>query len=221
MVWILLIVSLLIPLFSSLYMRVMFNKYREVRNTRGITGAEAARQLLLENHIADVTIEPVSGDLTDHYDPVSKTIRLSADVYHQDTVAAVGVAMHEAGHALQYAKGYAPARVRSAIVKTTNIASYASYFLIMLGLISSALRPLLTLGIWAFTIVIAFQVITLPVEFNASGRAVRALKSMNLLTGEEQKGVRRVLTAAALTYVAALLVSILQLIRLLMIRERR
>ena len=218
MVWILLIISLLISVIASISMRITFSKYKDVRNQSGITGAEAARQLLLANNITDVQIEQLPGDLTDHYDPVSKTIRLSSDVYAKDTVAAVGVAMHEAGHALQYAQDYAPAKVRSAIVKTTNISSFASYILIMLGLVLSV-RPLLDIGIWAFTIVIAFQLITLPVEFNASARAVGALRDMSILNVEEQRGVRKVLTAAAMTYVAALVVSLLQLARLLLIRN--
>ena len=224
--YILLILSFVITLAAQIHVQASFRKYSKVRNSRGITGAEAARQLLLEHGITDVQIEPVPGNLTDHYDPRDNVIRLSQDVYDKDSVAAVGVAMHEAGHAVQYAQNYAPVRLRNAIVKSTNISSTVSYLLIMAGIIFGGGNgrlgyTLITLGIIFFLAVIFFQLVTLPVEFNASGRAVRALRNSTLLDAEEQKGVRKVLTAAALTYVAAVAVSLLQLVRLLAIRGRR
>lgn len=224
--YILLILSFAITLAAQIHVQASFKKYSRVRNVRGITGAEAARQLLLEHGITDVQIEPIPGSLTDHYDPTSNVIRLSQDVYDKDSVAAVGVAMHEAGHAVQYAQNYAPVKLRNAIVKSTNISSMISYLLIVAGIIFGGGRgrlgyTLITLGIIFFLAVIFFQLVTLPVEFNASGRAVRALQSSTLLSAEEQQGVRKVLTAAALTYVAAVAVSLLQLLRLLAIRGRR
>ena len=224
MQWILLILAIIIPLIASLNVKSTFKKYSQVRSERGMTGAEAARQLLLDNGITDVAIEPIPGDLTDHYDPRSNTIRLSQSVYGSDSVAAVGVAMHEAGHALQYAQNYAPVRLRNAIVRSTNICSHGSSLLIMLGILFSAKglgNTLLTVGIILFCAVIFFQLVTLPVEFNASGRAVRSLEQGGILSAEEQAGVKKVLTAAAMTYVAAVASSILTLMRLLLIRGRR
>ena len=224
MQWILLILAIIIPLIASLNVKSTFKKYSKVRSERGMTGAEAARQLLLDNGITDVVIEPIAGNLTDHYDPRSNTIRLSQSVYNADSVAAVGVAMHEAGHALQYAQNYAPVRLRNAIVKSTNICSHGSSILIMLGILFSAKGlggTLLDIGIILFCAVIFFQLVTLPVEFNASGRAVRSLQQGGILSAEEQEGVKKVLTAAALTYVAAVASSILTLMRLLLIRGRR
>ena len=220
----LLILAIAIPLIASVNVKSTFKKYSKVRSERGMTGAEAARQLLLDNGITDVAIEQISGNLTDHYDPRCNTIRLSQSVYSSDSVAAVGVAMHEAGHALQYAQNYAPVRLRNAIVKSTNICSRGSSLLIMLGILFSAKGlggTLLDIGIILFCAVIFFQLVTLPVEFNASGRAVRSLEQGGILSAEEQAGVKKVLTAAALTYVAAVASSILTLMRLLLIRGRR
>lgn len=224
--YILVILSLIITIGAQIHVHASFSKYSKVRNSRGITGAEAARQLLLDHGITDVQIEPIPGNLTDHYDPRSNIIRLSENVYDKDSVAAVGVAMHEAGHAVQYAQNYAPIRLRNAIVKTTNISSTVSYLLVLAGIFFGGGRGrlgymLMTLGILFFLVVVFFQLITLPVEFNASGRAVRSLANSSLLDAEEQAGVRKVLSAAALTYVAAVATSLLQLVRLLAIRGRR
>ena len=215
-----LILSIIITLAAQIGVRSAFKKYSAVRNARGITGAEAARQMLLDNGITNVTIEPIPGSLTDHYDPTSNTIRLSEDVYGRDSVAAVGVAMHEAGHALQYAQSYKPILLRNAIVKSTNISSWVSYLLVLFGVIFSSYK-LITVGIWFFCVVIFFQLVTLPVEFNASGRAVRTLAQGGFLNVSEQEGVKKVLTAAAMTYIAAVAVSLLNLMRLLLIRGRR
>lgn len=223
----LVILSLLISLAAQIHVKSSFRKYSQVRNERGMTGAEAARQLLLDHGITDVGIQQIAGSLTDHYDPRTNIIRLSEDVYNSDSVAAVGVAMHEAGHALQYAEGYFPIRVRNAIVKSTNICSTGSYLLVLIGILVSGRYGnalgynLITLGIVFFLAVLFFQLVTLPVEFNASGRAVRSLRETGILNTEEQAGVRKVLTAAALTYVAAVAVSLIHLLRLLAIRGRR
>jgi len=216
----LVILSLVISVAASLYVKAAFRKYSKIRNERGITGAEAARQMLLDHGITHVTIEPIAGSLTDHYDPTTNTIRLSQDVYASDSVAAVGVAMHEAGHAVQYATGYSPVILRNAIVKSTNISSWISYILVLLGLWFSSYN-LLTAGIIFFLAVIFFQLVTLPVEFNASGRAVRTLRDTMLLSDTERKGAAAVLRAAAMTYVAAVVTSLLQLLRLLLIRGNR
>ena len=223
----LVILSLLISLAAQIHVKSSFRKYSQVRNERGMTGAEAARQLLLDHGITNVGIQQVAGSLTDHYDPRTNIIRLSEDVYNSDSVAAVGVAMHEAGHALQYAEGYFPIRVRNAIVKSTNICSTGSYLLVLIGILVSGRYGnalgynLITLGIVFFLAVLFFQLVTLPVEFNASGRAVRSLRETGILNAEEQAGVKKVLTAAALTYVAAVAVSLIHLLRLLAIRGRR
>lgn len=220
----LVLLSLLISIAASIYVRVTYNKYKQIRNERGITGAEAARRMLDDNGLFYVGVEPVSGELTDHYDPTMNVIRLSDGVYNSDSVAAVGVAMHEAGHALQYAQNYAPVKIRHAIVKSTNIASWISYILVVLGIAfgnSSASYTLITLGIIFFLAVVFFQLVTLPVEFNASRRAVETLRNGGFLNPAEQKGASAMLRSAAMTYVAALVVSLLQLLRLLAIRNRR
>lgn len=224
--YIFLILSLIITVAAQIHVKASFSKYSKIRNERGITGAEAARQLLLDHGITNVQIEAIPGNLTDYYDPQRNVICLSESVYGKDSVAAVGVAMHEAGHAVQYAQDYLPAKLRHAIVKSTNISSMISYVLIVAGILFGGGRGvigynLITLGIIFFLAVVFFQVVTLPVEFNASGRAVRVLRDSSLLNTEEQKGVRKVLSAAALTYVAAVAVSLLQLLRLLAIRGRR
>ena len=225
MYYIFIILSLLITVSAQIYVKAMFKKYSKVQNSRGLTGAEAARQLLMEHGITNVGIQQVSGNLTDHYDPTTNIIRLSDDVFDKTSVAAVGVAMHEAGHAVQFAKGYAPFKIRNAIVKSTNIASTLSYILVVAGMIFGMQTKLgdslFVLGIVFFLAVIFFQLVTLPVEFNASGRAVRFLRDSGVLDADEQHGVRKVLTAAALTYVAAVAVSLLNLMRLLAIRGRR
>ena len=220
MYWIPVIISILITLIASAHVHSTFNKYKKIANSRGMTGAEAARQMLLAHGVTNVGIEAIPGNLTDNYNPETNTIYLSEDVYNVPSVAAVGIAMHEAGHALQYAEGYQPVRVRSAIVKTTNISSWVSYFLVVLGIICSSYE-LLTFGIIAFCVVIFFQLVTLPVEFNASRRAIQTLKSSNVFSAEEVGATKEMLTAAAMTYVAAVAVSLLHLLRLLAIRGNR
>ena len=225
--YILVIAALLLGVIAQARMRSAFSKYSRVRSMRGLTGSEAARQILAANGITDVQIERVGGDLTDHFDPRSKVLRLSEPVYASDSVAALGVAAHEAGHAVQHAKGYFPIKLRNALVPVANIGSYLALPLVILGLVLSSayhmtgLSILIDIGIWLFVGVVLFQVVTLPVELNASRRAVTALSEQNLILEEERAGVKRVLTAAALTYVAATLSALLQLLRLVLLTRRR
>lgn len=197
-----------------------FNRYSKVANSRGYTGADVAKMLLQQNGIYDVTVEHVRGNLTDHYDPVKKVLRLSDTVYNSRSVAALGVAAHETGHAVQHAKGYAPLKVRSAIFPVVNFSSRIAMPLFIIGLLIGAMinsYSLALAGAILFAVVVAFQIITLPVEFNASSRALRMLEDYNYLDTGEVAGARKVLSAAAMTYVAAAAASLVQLLRLLAI----
>lgn len=212
---ILVLPAILLSLWASANVNSTFKKYSSVMSRRDITGAESARRVLAANGVYDVKIEHISGNLTDHFDPKTNTIRLSEGVYGSTSVAAIGVAAHEAGHAVQYATGYAPMKLRSAIIPVTNIGSNLAMPLILLGIVLS-MPALAELGILAFSFSTLFQLITVPVEFNASRRAVEAIE--NATTDEnEVKGAKKVLKAAALTYVAALAVSLANLLRLIMI----
>ena len=198
-----------------------FNKYAKQISRRRLTGAQAAQRVLDANGVRNVRIERIGGNLTDHFDPKSNVIRLSDNVFDNASTAAIGVACHEAGHAVQYAKEYAPIKLRAAIIPITNIGSKLAMPLILLGILCTFLGEFSTvlvyLGIAAFGLSLVFQLVTLPVEFNASRRAMQAIESANLLSEEEQKGARKTLTAAALTYVAATAVALAQLLRLLVI----
>ena len=196
-----------------------FSKYQRVRCYSGYTGAEIARRILDENGLQHVRVERIAGNLTDHYDPRTQVVRLSDSVYNNPSVAAVGVAAHETGHAVQHATGYGPLGLRNAIIPITNFGSKLSMPLILIGLLLNSYTLAMT-GIIAFSMVALFQLITLPVEFKASRRAMRTL-SNGMLSDRELGGARQVLTAAALTYVAALLVSAMQLLRLLILVNRR
>lgn len=218
--------AVLFSLWASAKVNSTFKKYSKVHNLRGITGAQAARTVLDANGLRNVSIEHVSGKLTDHYDPKSNVIRLSDSVYSSTSTAAIGVACHEAGHAVQHAENYAPVKIRTAIVPITNIGSRLSTPLIILGLLLSSFGSIYLqiayLGIICFCSCVVFQLVTLPTEFNASSRALKAIESSYLLTDDEQKGAKKVLSAAAMTYVAALAVSIMQLLRLvIMVSGRR
>ena len=204
---------------DRLMVKGAFSKYSGVRNSRGYTGADAARAILDRNGLSYIRIEHINGELTDHYDPGANVIRLSDSVYNNDSVAAVGVAAHEAGHAVQYAEGYGPIKVRSAIIPITQFGSNLSTPLVILGIIFSS-NVLITAGILLFCTVVLFQAITLPVEFNASGRALKVLREEHFLDDDEMKGAKSVLTAAALTYVAAMFSALASLARLLLIRNR-
>lgn len=214
--FLLLIPVMLLSLWAQVQVSSNFNKYSRVSNRRRLTGAQAAEAVLRANGVFDVSVTSTRGSLTDHYDPRNNTIYLSQDVYSAATVAAVGVAAHEAGHAVQYAVNYAPVRLRSAIVPMTNLGSRCSVILLFLGLLLYS-QSLFLAGILLFSLTTFFQLVTLPVEFNASRRALETLEERNLLYGDELPGARKVLRAAALTYVAALLMSALQLLRYVLI----
>lgn len=216
---IILIPALIFSLIAQLMVKGTFSKYSGVRNSRGYTGADATRAILDRNGLSYIRIEHINGELTDHYDPGANVIRLSDSVYNNDSVAAVGVAAHEAGHAVQYAEGYGPIKVRSAIIPITQFGSNLSTPLVILGIIFSS-NVLITAGILLFCTVVLFQAITLPVEFNASGRALKVLREDHFLDDDEMKGAKSVLTAAALTYVAAMFSALASLARLLLIRNR-
>ncbi|MBQ2752292.1 MAG: zinc metallopeptidase [Oscillospiraceae bacterium] len=211
--------AILFSLWAQTKVNSTFSKYQRVRCYSGYTGSQIARRILDENGLSNVRVERVSGSLTDHYDPRTHVVRLSDSVYNSDSVAAIGVAAHETGHAVQHATGYGPLGLRNAIIPLTNFGSKLSMPLILLGLILNSYTLAMT-GIIAFSMVALFQLITLPVEFNASRRAMRTL-SNGMLSDRELGGARQVLTAAALTYVAALLVSAMQLLRLLLLVNRR
>ena len=219
---------IILSLWASSNVKSTFNRYSKQYSSRRITGADAAHRVLSANGVTGVRIERVSGNLTDHFDPKTNVIRLSDSVYNSTSTAAIGVACHEAGHAVQYAKAYGPIRLRAAVIPVTNFGSRIAMPLILLGVLLSAFMEasytLVYLGIACFGLSLVFQLITLPVEFNASRRAMQAIESVNILTEEEQRGARKTLTAAALTYVAATAVALSQLLRLLVIfggRRRR
>jgi len=215
----------ILSLWASSRVNSTFQKYSSQHSRRGITGAVAAQRVLRANGVTGVRIEHVGGNLTDHYDPKTNVIRLSDSVHSSTSTAAIGVACHEAGHAVQYAQSYAPIKLRAAIIPITNIGSRLAMPLILVGLLLTVFEDLsytfVYLGIACFGLSLVFQLITLPVEFNASRRAMAAIEDSELLTAEEQKGARKTLTAAAMTYVAATAVALAQLLRLLMIFGRR
>lgn len=212
----LLIPVLILSVWAQIQVSGSFRKYSQVPNRRHLTGAQAAEAVLRAHGVYDVPIRPCRGNLTDHYDPRDNTIYLSEDVYAAPTVAAVGVACHEAGHAVQYAVGYGPIKVRSAIIPVTQIGSQLSFILLLVGLVLYS-QSLFLVGILLFSLTTIFQLVTLPVEFNASHRALETIDGQGLLDDEELQGARKVLRAAALTYVAALLMSLLQLLRYVLI----
>lgn len=213
---ILVLIGAMLSVWASSRVNSTFRRYSQVRSMTGMTGAEAAKRILNSQGIYDVTIRPVRGNLTDHFDPRTKTVNLSEAVYHSTSVAAIGVAAHECGHAIQHDVGYAPLKLRSAFVPVANFGSKLSMPLLLLGLFMG-MGSLVNLGIWMFVLAILFQVITLPVEFNASRRALRLLGDTGILYDDEVKDTRKVLSAAALTYVAAVAASVLQLFRLLIL----
>lgn len=221
--YLLVIVGLALSLLASAKVKSAYSKYAKVRSMSGMTGAQAAERILHANGLYDVSVESVEGELTDHYDPSEKVVRLSESVYGKSSVAAVGVAAHECGHAIQHANAYLPLRFRTAIVPAANIGAKIAWPLILIGMIlgSSSSRFLITLGIIMFSLSVLFQFVTLPVEINASRRAVNALSQMGILYGEEVNGTKKVLSAAALTYVAAAASAALQLLRLILLFGRR
>lgn len=219
---------IILSMWASSNVNSTFKKYSSQYSYRRITGADAAQRVLAANGVRGVRIERVAGNLTDHYDPRTNVIRLSGSVYSSTSTAAIGVACHEAGHAVQYAQNYAPIKLRAAIIPLTNFGSKIAMPLILMGIVFTFLGEFSTvlvyLGIAAFGLSLVFQLVTLPVEFNASNRAMRAIESTGILSEEEQRGARKTLKAAALTYVAATAVALAQLVRLIAIfgnRRRR
>ncbi len=218
---ILVLPCLILSLWASARVNNTFRRYSQQLSMRNITGAQAAQRVLSANGVGNVRIERVSGNLTDHFDPKTNVIRLSDSVYDNTSTAAIGVACHEAGHAVQYAQEYAPIKLRAAIIPVTNFGSKLALPLILIGVLLSGLiatsYSLVYLGIACFGLSLVFQLITLPVEFNASHRALESIRESNILTDEEIRGARKTLSAAALTYVAATAVSLAQLLRLLVL----
>ncbi len=220
----LVLIGVIVTVLASARVNGTYAKYARVRSMTGMTGAQAAERILYQAGIRDVKIEHVRGNLTDHYDPSSRTVRLSDATYNSSSVAAVGVAAHECGHVLQHYEGYAPLKFRTALVPAANIGSKLGIPMILIGVLLGANSTLVTIGIWVFALAVLFQIVTLPVEFNASHRAVQILDRQGILAGEEVRQCRKVLNAAALTYVAAAAASILQLLRLVILfggRNRR
>ncbi|MEE0869478.1 MAG: zinc metallopeptidase [Ruminococcus sp.] len=214
---------IIITLICQVRVQSTFSKYSKIRNSRNITGAQAAEYVLRQNGVTGVRIEHVSGSMTDHFDPRTNVIRLSDTVYNSNSVAAVGVACHEAGHAVQHAEGYLPNKVRSIILPMAKIGSQLSWILILLGLVFTAKVGfvLLYIGIVLFSLSVLFTIATLPVEFNASKRALECIRESDLLYGDEYTGAKRTLQAAAMTYVASALTAIMQLLRLIIIARGR
>jgi len=219
--YILVLIGVVLSLLASARVKSSFAKYSRVRSMSGMTGRDAAEKILQMQGIYDVSIEHIAGNLTDHYDPSAKVLRLSDPVYGSNSVAAIGVAAHECGHAVQHAKGYVPISIRSALVPAANFGSAISWPMIVLGLVlGGGSSVLVTVGILLFSLSVLFHIVTLPVEFNASSRAVHILESSGMLGSEELKGTKKVLSAAALTYVASAAAAILQLLRLILIARR-
>lgn len=217
---ILVVPAILISMFAQAKVQSTYKKYAEVMSKSGLTAHEVTRKILDKAGLTNVRIEHVKGTLTDHFDPTKNVIRLSDSVYGDASVASLGVAAHEAGHAVQYAVGYTPIKLRNTVLPAANIGSKLSVPLIILGIIFS-IRPLVTFGILLFSLVLLFQLITLPVEFDASRRALKVLGETGILNEEELSGSKKVLSAAAMTYVAAALLSAMQLLRLVLISRRR
>ena len=218
---ILVVPTLILSLAAQLMVKSTFAKYSKISCSRSITGVDAASILMSANNITNVRVEAVGGSLTDHYDPSKKALRLSEPVYGSTSIAAVGVAAHEAGHAIQHAVSYGPLGLRSVLVPVANIGSRFGPWLVIAGLILSQFSFLINVGIILFSAAVLFYVVTLPVEFNASNRAIAILRENNILTEEELKGVKKVLNAAALTYVASALTAIATLLRFILMSRRR
>ena len=238
--YILVIIAFLLTLFASMGVKSTFSKYNDVRSSRGITAASAARQILDANGLQNIRVEHVSGDLTDHYSPNENVIRLSDSTYNSTSVAAIGVAAHECGHAVQHQVGYVPIKIRNGIVPIVNVCNTLSMPIFIIGLIlglaslpSPSISPIMKIGLILglgrlamvgailFGAVLVFQLVTLPTEINASRRAMKTLESMYLLEGDELTGARKTLTAAAMTYVAAVASTALQFLRLVLLANRR
>lgn len=215
----LIIPALIISMFAQYKMKATFKKYSQKFSARGYTGAEVARQILDKNGLHNVSINRVAGKLTDHFDPRTNSVSLSEVVYSSNSIASIGVAAHEVGHAIQYATSYSPIKIRKVLIPAVNLGSKLAIPLAMIGLIFN-FGILLDIGIILFSAVVVFQLVTLPVEFNASNRAISTLEENHILKDDELKGARKVLSAAAMTYVAATLTAIASLVRLILLRRR-
>ena len=215
--YVLVLIGVILSMIASAKLNSTYSRYSRVGSRCGMTGAEAARQLLARQAIYDVQVRRVAGNLTDHYDPRTKTVNLSDSVYGATSIAAIGVAAHECGHAMQDAEGYSPLRLRSSLVPVANLGSQLCWPLIIIGLLMGGSPLLIKIGILLFSMAVLFQLVTLPVEYNASHRAVTLLDETGILAGQEVGQTRQVLNAAALTYVAAAAGAILQLLRLLLL----
>lgn len=213
----LLIPGVLLVIYAQIKVKTTFKKYSQTAAASGVTGAQASRTLLDRAGLGDVSVEEVPGELTDHYDPRKRVLRLSQGVARSNSLAALGVAAHETGHAIQHANGYVPMKIRSAVVPAAQFGSSLGPIIFFVGLIMASFRPLMTIGIALFTAAVIFQIVTLPVEFDASSRAMKLLQTNGIVAQQEAGMARKVLSAAALTYLAAALMSILTLVRMLLI----
>lgn len=211
--------AVLLALWAQTRVTSTFNRYSKIASLGGLTGSEAAKAVLNQNGLHSVRVEPIDGNLTDHFDPRTNVIRLSRAVYNERSIAAIGVAAHEAGHAVQHSENYMPIKVRNAVLPVANIGSYAAFPLAILGILFS-FDMLINVGIILFSAVVLFQIVTLPVEFDASKRAITTLDNLAILNKQELRGTKRVLSAAAMTYVAATAVAIMNLVRLLVLSNR-
>lgn len=226
----LLIPAVILTIFAQWKVKANYNKYKNIKNSRGYTGAQVAQAILTANGLSSVNIKQIGGNLSDHYNPKNKTVNLSQDIYNDSSIAAIAVAAHECGHAIQHAEKYALLSFRNTIVPIVNITSNASWPLLMIGLIMSAAANntygsigvmLLTAGIAMFSFVVLFHLVTLPVELNASNRAIKQLTELNLIDEQDKTGAKKMLLAAALTYLAALATALMQLLRFIIIANRR
>lgn len=219
--YVLVLIGAVLCMWASYRVNSVYNKYSHIRSASGMTGAEVAQRILDRNGVRDVRVEHVSGNLTDHYDPRTQTVNLSDAVYGSTSVAALGVAAHECGHVMQHESGYMPLKIRTALVPAANLGSQIGLPLVIIGLIFGLSNSFIAIGIWIFALAVLFQIVTLPVEFNASHRALVMLEEYGILGTDEVESSRKVLGAAAMTYVAAAASAVLQLLRLIMLGRRR
>ena len=218
---ILVIPSIIIALIVQFKLKLTYGKYSKIGNSRNLTGAQAARMILDSHGLTYVPINMVQGELSDHFNPTNNTVNLSSAVYGGTSIASIGIAAHEVGHAIQHAENYTPNKIRSAIIPVTNFGSQVSIILIILGLVMSSFIWLAYIGVILYSTAMLFQLVTLPVEFNASARAMKHIKELGIANNDDQKGVKKVLSAAAMTYVAALITSLANLLRLFLIVRSR
>ncbi|MDP4120131.1 MAG: zinc metallopeptidase [Bacillota bacterium] len=213
--------AIIVTLLAQVWVKSAFSKYSQISNSRRITGAMAAERVLAYHGVTGVKIVPIEGNLSDNYDPESNTIRLSSNVYNGISIASVSIAAHEAGHAVQHAENYAPNRIRTALVPVVNFSSHLSWVFIIVGMFMASFPVIIDIGIVLYSLAVLFTIVTLPVEFNASARALKTIRQTDLLSDQESAGAKTMLTAAAMTYVAATFAAIMTLLRLLALTNRR